>query len=29
MKGVLIVVGKTTDKRFEAITNVYVERIRH
>ncbi len=29
MKGVLIVVGKTTDKRFEAITNEYVERIRH
>ena len=29
MKGVLIVVGKTTDKRFEAITNENVERIRH
>lgn len=29
MKGVLIVVGKTTDKRFEAITNEYVERIKH
>ena len=29
MKGLLIVVGKTTDKRFEAITNEYVERIRH
>ena len=29
MKGVLIVVGKTTDKRFEAITNEYVERISH
>jgi len=29
VKGVLIVVGKTTDKRFEAITNEYVERIRH
>ena len=29
MKGVLIVVGKTTDKRFEAIINEYVERIRH
>ncbi len=29
MKGVLIVVGKTTDKRFEAITNEYVERICH
>ena len=29
MKGVLIVVGKTTDKRFEAIINEYVERICH
>lgn len=29
MKGVLIVVGKTTDKRFEAITQEYIERIRH
>ena len=29
MKGVLIVVGKTTDKRFEAIADEYVERIRH
>ena len=29
MKGLLIVVGKTTDKRFEAIINEYVERIRH
>lgn len=29
MKGVLIVVGKTTDKRFEAITQEYVERIGH
>lgn len=29
MKGVLIAVGKTTDKRFEAITQEYVERIRH
>ena len=29
MKGVLIVVGKTTDKRFEAIVNEYVERICH
>lgn len=29
MKGVLIVVGKTTDKRFEAIIQEYVERIRH
>lgn len=25
----LIVVGKTTDKRFEAITQEYIERIRH
>ena len=29
MKVLLIVVGKTTDKRFEAIINEYVERIRH
>ena len=29
MKGVLIVVGKTTDKRFETITQEYVERISH
>lgn len=29
MKGVLIVVGKTTDKRFEAVTQEYIERIRH
>ena len=29
MKGALIVVGKTTDKRFEAITQEYIERIRH
>ena len=29
MKGVLIVVGKTTDKRFEAIIQEYVERICH
>ena len=29
MKGVLIVVGKTADKRFEAITNEYIDRIRH
>ena len=29
MKGVLIVVGKTTDKRFEAIINEYIERISH
>ena len=29
MKGVLIVVGKTTDKRFEAIIGEYVERICH
>ena len=29
MKGLLIVVGKTTDKRFEAITNEYLERIKH
>jgi 23S rRNA (pseudouridine1915-N3)-methyltransferase len=29
VKGVLIVVGKTTDKRFEAITQEYIERIRH
>ena len=29
MKGLLIVVGKTTDKRFEAITQEYVERINH
>ena len=29
MKGVLLVVGKTTDKRFEAIVGEYVERIRH
>ena len=29
MKGVLIVVGKTTDKRFEAIIREYVERICH
>ena len=29
MKGVLMVVGKTTDKRFEAITQEYIERIRH
>ena len=29
MKGLLIVVGKTTDKRFETIINEYVERIRH
>ena len=29
MKGVLIVVGKTTDKRFEAIIQEYVERISH
>ena len=29
MKAVLIVVGKTTDKRFEAIIQEYVERICH
>ena len=29
MKGVLIVVGKTTDKRFEAIVEEYAGRIRH
>lgn len=29
MKGVLIVVGKTTDKRFEAIIDEYAERVRH
>lgn len=29
MKGVLIVVGKTTDKRFEAIIQEYVERVCH
>jgi 23S rRNA (pseudouridine1915-N3)-methyltransferase len=29
VKGVLIVVGKTTDKRFEAIIQEYVERISH
>lgn len=29
MKGVLIVVGKTTDKRFESIIQEYVERISH
>ena len=29
MKGLLIVVGKTTDKRFEAITQEYMERINH
>ena len=29
MKGVLIVVGKTTDKRFETISQEYIERIRH
>lgn len=29
MKGVLIVVGKTTDKRFEAIIQEYIERIHH
>ena len=29
MKGVLMVVGKTTDKRFEAIIGEYVERICH
>ena len=29
MKGMLIVVGKTTDKRFEAIIQEYVERICH
>ena len=29
MKGLLIVVGKTTDKRFEAIIGEYVERIKH
>lgn len=29
MKGVLIVVGKTTDKRFETIIQEYIERIRH
>lgn len=29
MKGVLIVVGKTADKRFEAIIQEYVERINH
>ena len=29
MKGVLIVEGKTTDKRFEAIIKEYVERIGH
>lgn len=29
MKGVLIVVGKTTDKRFETIIQEYTERIRH
>ena len=28
MKGVLIVVGKTTDKRFETIIQEYIERIR-
>lgn len=29
MKGVLIVVGKTTDKRFETIIQEYIERICH
>lgn len=29
MRGLLIVVGKTTDKRFEAITQEYMERINH
>ena len=29
MKSVLIAVGKTADKRFEAITNEYADRIRH
>ncbi|MBR1500089.1 MAG: 23S rRNA (pseudouridine(1915)-N(3))-methyltransferase RlmH [Bacteroidaceae bacterium] len=29
MKGVLIVVGKTADKRFDAIIQEYAERIRH
>ena len=29
MKGVLIVVGKTTDKRFDAIIREYVDRICH
>ena len=29
MKGVLIVVGKTTDKRFATIIQEYAERIRH
>lgn len=29
MKAVLIVVGKTTDKRFEAIVSEYADRIRH
>ena len=29
MKGLLIVVGKTTDKRFDAIIQEYVERINH
>ena len=29
MKGMLIVVGKTTDKRFDAIIQEYVERICH
>ena len=29
MKGLLIVVGKTTDKRFDAIIGEYVERINH
>ena len=29
MKGMLIVVGKTTDKRFDAIIQEYVERINH
>lgn len=29
MKGVLIVVGKTTDKRFDTIIQEYVERINH
>ena len=29
MKGVLIVVGKTADRRFEAIISDYLDRIRH
>ena len=29
MKGLLIVVGKTTDKRFDTIIQDYVERIKH